>query len=168
VTTSAGLIAGNATLSAYDQLAIAGEIDLSLPNQPAAATRRGGLSLATSTAGGRRIRVGDEKTDVLDVAKVQYAAFNSGGTYTQVSGVLTNFSTNSIGGRGLIKDPYVTTQTALRCPANNKIYYNYESGLNDYLGGYAYRVADVAGNAGQGGLLLVTKSDTRGTVVIFK
>ncbi|MGQ9662053.1 MAG: hypothetical protein ACUVWX_06925 [Kiritimatiellia bacterium] len=97
---------------------------------------------------------------MFDLAMMKLAKFDSASGYSRIGGSLANFNTTSSGGTGTLKDPYITTQTKLRAPSDQKIYYNYVSGgLNDYLQGKVYKLADLAGNAGQGGLLLVTGSD---------
>jgi len=150
--------AGNVTVSSRLDLTITGSIDLSMLNQLTTVSRRGELSLSTSASGGGTIYLGDETTDVFDLDKVKWAAFDSDSNTDYLGGSLGNFDTTNTGGSGSVVEPFVTTQTALRCPVGEVIYYGYEAGgLNDYLGGNYYRVADLAGNAGLGGLLAPPK-----------
>jgi len=62
------------------------------------------------------------------------ASFNSGAGWSQITNVLANFATNRTGGTGDVTDPYIVSQTQLRAPAGQRIYYAYAAGvLNDYL-----------------------------------
>ena len=87
-------------------------------------------------------------------------------TFACPIGVLANFSTSAISGDGRAGNPFVTTQTKLRAPAGQVVLYEYKlDGLNGYLGGQAYRLADMNGTPGAGGLLRTRHS---GTVVMFR
>ena len=151
---NSGSYAGNVTLASYLDLTVKGSVDLGAAYTGGGGSRRGTLDLSTAGGGGGRIYIGDEDTDVLDMNKLYVAMLDSDSDHNQIGGALDNFDTASSGGTGSALDPFLTTQTALRCPAGEEVYYNYVSGgLNDYLGGHAYRVADLAGNPGEGGIL---------------
>ena len=81
--------------------------------------------------------------------------------------MLTNFNTTASGGTSSKTAPFITTQTKLRVKNDEFLYYNYvPAGLNSSLSGMVYRVAELDGTPGTGGLLMVLP--TRGTVVIFR
>jgi hypothetical protein len=82
------------------------------------------------------------------------------------TGSVLSVATNYTGGAGALVNPYVTTQTELRAtPVKRVIYYPGMSG-NSYLGAKSYRVADLGGNAGQGGILKPYTG--RGTVITIR
>jgi hypothetical protein len=105
------------------------------------------------------------RMSVLDLGKVKTAAFDAVGKCT-VTGEVATFVTNYTGGSGVPLDPYVTTQTSLRTPAGKRIVYFPQVSSNAYLQAASYRVANLAGAAGQGGIL--TPYQPPGTVVVFK
>lgn len=88
----------------------------------------------------------------LDLDKVQYAELSSGDGETVIQGELANFDPTATGGGGTEGDPRITTQTVLRVPADQKVFYDFATTPN--LGGRVYRVADVEGQPGRGGLLM--------------
>jgi hypothetical protein len=135
-------------------IAINGPIDLS---HGSVTNYRGSLRLAAG---------GTVTLAALDLNKVLSASLSSGTKISEITGTVTNFDAGYTGGTGSIQNPYVTTQTALRAPAGQRIYYAVKDGLNPALGGFAYRIADPNGNPGQGGILAVRPA--RGTVVWFK
>jgi hypothetical protein len=143
--------AGNITMYAAGPITIAGEIDQDRPNRT-----DGALSLNTSR---------DIKLGALDLSRTVSATLNCG-VSCLVTGVVASFSTAYTGGGGVPLDPYVATQTQLRAPAGKKVMYHPEVSGNAYLNGGSYRVADLNGNAGLGGML--TPYQARGTVVLFK
>lgn len=99
----------------------------------------------------------------LDMSKVNHARLAAAGGAT-IAGELLNFDTAG-GGAGSEADPVLTTQTALRAPSGQAIFYDPEA--NPSLEGKVYRVADLAGTAAQGGLLMPKKS-TSGTVIVVR
>ncbi|MCG3179260.1 MAG: hypothetical protein BIFFINMI_01594 [Phycisphaerae bacterium] len=142
---------GDVTVTAHGNLSIVGAINLS----SAQAGKSGDLILTTSAASNGIIYIGDDVTDQLNLAGLGVVSFDSDAGMTFLAGELLNFATAGTGS-GTLADPIVTTQTALRAPEGQFVYYNYAPGeLNDYLGGNVYRLADENGVAGAGGLLLI-------------
>ena len=141
---STAYYAGDVQVTAGGDIALKGTVNLSAPS---GGDRRGDLALTAA---------GSIALNLLDMTNANVVALDSGTGLNQITNALTNFSTNWIGGRGTFRAPYLTTQTRLRLPATQRIYYAYVPGvLNDYLGGYTYKVADLSGTAGAGGLLMV-------------
>ncbi len=89
----------------------------------------------------------------LDLNKVAHAALSSEAGPTVMDSDLIAFDTTSDGGAGTADDPLVTRQTALRAPAGSVIHYSTDDGRNSYLVPYSYKLADMDGNPGQGGIL---------------
>jgi hypothetical protein len=163
-TSGANSRAGNATISAGGHLTITGSVKLGAPY---GSSRCGTLSLTTTPGSRGMIYVGDDPGDTLDCTLLSGALFDGDLRLSHIRGALTNFSLTAGSGDGTMPSPYVTTQTVLRTPANQRIYYTYvPGGHNGYLGGSVYRVADLAGNAGQGGLLMPPVA--KGTVVFLR
>lgn len=147
-----GSDAGDVTITAYRDLRITGSVNLGAAS---GGTRRGDLILSTGGGGGGAIHLGNDPTDTFDLSSVNFAKLDSDSNVDDITGVLANFNTASSGGSGSYYDPLITTQTVFRAPADERIFYDYvPGGLNDYLGGKAYRITDLSGVAGQGGLLL--------------
>jgi hypothetical protein len=117
-----------------------------------------GTMLLQSVGGG--IVLGTVDLNLLAAARLEFARS------CVVTGAVSNLATNYTGGAGQPLDPYVTTQTKLRAAFGKKIMYHPEVSGNAYLGGASWRVADLAGAAGQGGVL--TPYQARGTVVMMK
>ena len=93
----------------------------------------------------------------LDLELVQYLSLESGSGRTVVQGDLLNFETNRLEGcegTGRPEAPFSADQDTLRAPSGHTVLYNSADGRNVELGGHAYRVADLEGNAGQGGTLI--------------
>ena len=88
----------------------------------------------------------------LDLDKIQFAELSSGNGETVIKGELAHFDPTAIGGSGMEGNPRITTQTALRAPADQKIFYDFETMPG--LGGWVYRVADADGQPGRGGFLM--------------
>lgn len=101
----------------------------------------------------------------LDMNKARIVRLIPGGKNSYITNSILNFATNRISGSGTLVDPYITVQTDLRTPVGKKIYYESSSLENAYLGGYTYKVADLNGNAGQGGIL--TPRRPTGIVIFF-
>lgn len=142
--TTSAYRAGDVNVSAYSDVTIAGDILMSSARD---ASYNG--NLAISTTGNGKISLA-----ALDLGRVGNAAFDSSQKWSLVEGAFDGFNTAATGGSGTPADPLQTSQTKLRTPAGQNIYYNYEAGqLNDYLGGQTYRIADLSGVAGAGGLL---------------
>jgi hypothetical protein len=137
--------AGDVNVTAGGDISIRGTINLYSPN---GGDRRGDLSLTNNLRGTITL-------NALDMTNLNIASFNSGVGWSQITNTLANFVTNYTSGSGTWVAPYVTTQTQLRTPAGQRIYYTYAAGLtNDYLGGYTYQVRNLQ-NTGAGGLLMV-------------
>ncbi len=100
----------------------------------------------------------------LDVGKVEFASLSSGGGRSTIDGDLLNFDADG-SGSGTLNNPVVTTQTALRAPAGQRLLYKVRDGANTDLEGKVYRIANEDGQAGQGGLLMPIP--TRGTIIGF-
>lgn len=146
---------GNITIAnIYGDVVVAGEIDASSNASGNPVANRGVLTMAC----GGTISLGS-----LDMDKVNSASLTAS-SGTIVSGELLNFDTVG-GGAGSEADPVLTTQTALRAPSGQAIFYDPEA--NPSLEGKVYRVADLAGTAAQGGLLMPKKS-TAGTVIVVR
>ena len=138
---------GNVTITngIPGNITIDGEINLRRELSSDPGSVNGTLDLACS---------GTVTLAALDLDKVHHAALDSGKGASVITGVLTNFDTTATGGSGSRGVPYVTSQTALRAPEGQDIYYSYEAeGVNDYLGGFYYRIANMAGEPGEGGCL---------------
>ena len=154
----AGCGGGSVSIQCARDLSLTGSVSLA-----SAKTNETGV-LALKTLGpGSRIVVPN-----LDCAQFRGAngtnTFDAAGGLSFVRGSVVNFATNATAGTGTPGNPLVTTQTVLRIPAGQRLYYPYAAGLtNDSLGGYAYRVANAAGTAGAGGVLMV---ETPGAPVI--
>jgi hypothetical protein len=118
----------------------------------------GNLSLTTS---GGAITLTD-----LDMSKVSVASFGFG-TTGAVTNNLVGFATNWVSGNGKAVNPYVTTQQMLRVPAGKCLYYSTVAATNAYLAERFYRVADLSGAAGLGGLLAPLPGKPKGTLVCF-
>jgi MYXO-CTERM domain-containing protein len=77
------------------------------------------------------------------------------GANSTLTGALDNLDLTNTGGSGTFHDPYILSQTALCVPDGQYVFYDYEAGvLNDALDGKVYKLADLSGAAGAGGLLL--------------
>lgn len=88
----------------------------------------------------------------LDMNKLLFAELQAVAD-SEITGSLLNFDTTAGSGSGSTFDPFVTSQTLLRTGIGKIIYYDAGNPDNAYLGGYTYQVADLLGNAGQGGWL---------------
>lgn len=145
--------AGNVGLYAIGRIEIAGSIDLCrLDGQIG-----GSVDLVTAN--------GDIKLGDLDLGLTGAVTFDFR-TSCVVTGAVVNFATNHTGGAGTRTDPYVTTQTQLRTAQDKKIMYHPSLGGNAYLAGASYRLADISGAPGHGGIL--TPYQGRGTVIIIR
>ncbi len=146
---------------------IAGDISLTgtLNLSGADGAQNGDLILATTGAGISAL----DSLDLGKVGKVQMSAAE-GWAAGSVTNALVSFDTSQNGGNGSWDAPYETTQTQMQTPEGQQIKYTYEAGgLNDYLGGHVYRVADLDGVAGQGGVLTpYFKPPPQGTVLILR
>ena len=141
---------GSVSIQSVGDLTLTGSVSLA-----SARTNETGVLALKAIGAGSRISVQD-----LDCQQFRSVAgtntIDAAGGESYINGQLLNFTTTATGGVGSVANPYLTTQTVLRLPAGQKLYYRYSSGAtNDYLGGRAYRVADANGNASQGGLLMV-------------
>ncbi len=161
VTVSELLAYGNGT-SGYgggiEVTEIAGDITISgvisadgrMTSDPLSNSRDGYAKLYTKAGSSGAVTVA-----ALDLEQFVYIALSSDSGASVIEGALDNFLTAAGSGSGTNGDPFVTTQAALRAPDGQIVYYNYEAGgLNDYLGGHTYRIADLDGNAGVGGYLV--------------
>lgn len=156
---------GNVSLTAFRDISVTGTV-INL-DALYSASQRGTLSLTTTAGGGGRIYVGATTNAVLDMNLLLTATLNSDAKRTDLAGVLANFDATSTNGSGTATNPFVTTQTKLRVPSDQRVYYKFVPGvLNDALGGYAYRVANTGGTNGTGGLLMVEPKV--GTLMCFK
>ncbi len=93
----------------------------------------------------------------LDMKLVQHISLESGAGQTVLQGELSNFETDRLDecdGIGRPDAPFLVDQSILRAPADHTVVYNTAEGRNPSLGGYAYRLADLEGNPGQGGTLI--------------
>lgn len=137
--------AGDVNVTAGGDISIRGTINLHSPN---GGDRRGDLSLTNNLRGTITL-------NSLDMTNLNIACFNSGAGWSQIANELANFATNRTDGSGTVADPYIASQTQLRTPAGQRIYYVYSAGLtNDYLGGKVYQLPNLD-NSGAGGLLMV-------------
>lgn len=147
--------AGDVSVSAHGDLTIAGTINL---YSPYGGNHRGDLTLTTDSHGS--IFLG-----TLDMANANLVKFDSGTGISQITNALANFSTTYTNGEGTASNPFVTTQTQFRVPAGERVYYVYvPGGLNNYLDGRAYKVADIAGSSGAGGIL---RPQVRGGTAVY-
>lgn len=89
----------------------------------------------------------------LDLNLLQYILLDAGAGFSGILGELAGFDTASGSGSGTESDPYLATQTALRVPNGQIVFYSVQDGHNAALGGHVYRVADSSGIANAGGLL---------------
>ena len=148
--------AGNITINAIaGDISITGMIDASSNASGNPVTSRGELTLQCN---------GSIKLAELDLDNVKYAQLSSGSGNSLVEGALSNFDSNSTSGSGTAIDPLVTTQTNLRTASGQKIFYRPDE--NIYLDNKVYKLADLAGIAGNGGVL--TPEETMGTVIIIQ
>jgi hypothetical protein len=85
----------------------------------------------------------------LDMGLLQSASLSAAGG-VRIEGALGGFDAAGAGG-GAAGDPVATTQTALRVPAGAVA--EYDASVNPHLEGKHYLLADLAGVAGQGGVL---------------
>ncbi len=140
-----------ATNNIAGDIQIDGEIDLENRNHPAS---HGFLRLHA---------VGTVTLAELNLAQTGLAELSSGGGtgMSVIQGALLGFDTASTHGTGSVEEPWATTQTTLRAPAGAMVQYSTLEGRNAYLGGYSYRLADLDGEAGEGGIL-APKSDLPG------
>lgn len=99
----------------------------------------------------------------IDMDKLLYATFSSGGKKSYVTGALANFNTAG-SGSGTLADPVVTSQTNLCTAADGFIYY--DAAANGYLEGKVYKIADLSMAPGQGGLLMTKLA--AGTTILFR
>ncbi len=92
----------------------------------------------------------------LDLRLVSEALLSSGGGTgaSAIRGELTGFDPSPTGGTGTPADPFVSSQTILRAPAETRIYYNMALGKNADFAPFSYRLADADGRPGQGGVLM--------------
>jgi hypothetical protein len=132
---------------------IAGDINL----DGSSSANEGDLSLATANGG---ISLGGFDLDLVRYVKLDFKL------NCIVTGAVLNVATNYISGSGQRMDPYITAQTDLRCPDGRRISYHPECPGNSYLNGRSYRVADLSGTAGSGGIL--TPYVGRGTVITLR
>jgi hypothetical protein len=123
----------------------------------ASATYDGNMSLTSSSGS---ISLGSLDMSSVGLASISFAM---NGT---VTGTVANVATNYISGGGTALDPYVTTQARLRVPAGKKLVYHPDATGNNYLDAKCYKVADLSGNAGQGGILKPYTG--RGTVITIR
>jgi hypothetical protein len=104
----------------------------------------------------------------LDFGNVNIVSFSGANGTFDITGEIANFDDTATSGTGAKNDPLVTTQTKLRIPAGQIVYYVYEAGvLNDALDGLAYRVADLGGTSGAGGILCAHRP-APGTLLLIK
>ncbi|MGQ9663466.1 MAG: hypothetical protein ACUVWX_14195 [Kiritimatiellia bacterium] len=134
--------AGSITVTSVAGDIAIGSVDASSNMSGNPVGSRGVLVLAAQG----KIRLG-----TLDMSKVNNAQVDSGGKESLIVGQLLGFATDG-SGEGTRSNPVVTTQTALRTPSGQFIYY--DPAVNSYLNNKVYKVADLVGNAGQGGLLM--------------
>jgi hypothetical protein len=104
---------------------------------------------------------------LLDLTKVQSAQLTSGMGKSLITGVLADFAPASTGGTGTVSAPYLTTQTVLRASSGQIICYT-ASETNAYLNGKVYKIADLAGAAAQGGLLMPRQAAQGGAVLSLR
>lgn len=148
--------AGNITINAIaGDIIITGIIDASSNAAGNPVANRGELTLQC---------YGTIKLAALDLDNVKYAQLSSGSGNSLVEGALSNFDSNSTSGSGRAIDPLVTTQTNLRTPSGQKIFYRPDE--NIYLDNKVYKLADLDGIAGNGGVL--TPEETMGTLIIIQ
>ena len=96
----------------------------------------------------------------LDLDKVRYASLNSGSGVSYIFGALDGFydlQTDPMPteGDGTYESPFVIDQDLLRVPEGQYVYYELGNPTNWGLGGFVWALADLDGNYGQGGLLMV-------------
>lgn len=145
-----GSTGGVATLTCGGGIRIDGAIDLN-------GATDGALSLVSSNGG---IVLAELDLDRVGVAKLD---FMTSGTIT---GAVLGLATAYSGGAGTPSDPYLTMQTKFRMSAKGRMSYQPDLPENTYLNCKSYRLADLNGNAGQGGVLRPYQS--RGTVITIK
>ncbi|MBA4386810.1 MAG: hypothetical protein C0404_02445 [Verrucomicrobia bacterium] len=148
---------GNLTVSNITgNVTIAGSIDLrgARENAGYSLPTHGNLNLSSSKS---------VTLSGLDMGKINVAMLDLG-TKGTITSNLTSFVTNWVSGGGTVASPYVTTQQMLRVSSGKRLYYNKNASTNSYLDGKTYQLADLAGVAGNGGLLTPTLS--KGTVYI--
>ncbi|MBA4386940.1 MAG: hypothetical protein C0404_03100 [Verrucomicrobia bacterium] len=134
--------AGAITLSASGDITVAGTIN-------ANCVRSNAYDGALTLTSGGAISLGS-----LDMSKVGVTKLDFQKTCV-VTGAVLNVAANYTGGNGSYASPYVTTQTALRVPAGKRLVYRWSDvPTNSYLNRAVYRVADLNGSAGSGGLLI--------------
>jgi hypothetical protein len=85
-----------------------------------------------------------------------------------ITNALLNFVTNSISGSGERGDWLVTTQTEFRVAADKTVTYNWRESSAEYLDMKYYRVANLNGQAGEGGILAPNMPPARGTVIVVR
>ncbi len=119
-------------------ITIQGEIDLWSHDTDA---DHGTLDLASS---------GMVRLKELDLDRVRYAALSSGSGNSEITGIIADFDTSGVTGKGTQTDPKVSAETRLRTPAGQQIYYSKKQ--NPILGGFTWRLRNLDGS-GDGGLL---------------
>ena len=96
----------------------------------------------------------------LDLDKVRYAKLDSGGGVSYILGEIDGFYDIQsdpwpTDGDGSYEFPFVIDQDLLRVPEGQYVYYELGNPTNWGLGGFVWALADLDGNYGQGGLLMV-------------
>ena len=132
-----GMSAGSASISTVGAITIGGMIVMSAPS----GTR--GTLVLTSTGGGITL-------SSLDMSKVSQVKLDCG--TSGYIGTLGNLNTVASSGSGTLVSPYITTQQLLRVTSGKIVYYDRAS--SPALSNAVYRVADLSGTAGAGGLLV--------------
>lgn len=135
-------------------IVIGGSINLS----SSTAAKYGSVYLTTSGGG---ITLGNLDMGLVRTTRLDFA------TSGVVTGLLGNFVTNSTAGSGSISSPYVTTQQMLRVTTGKTVCYTPGVSGNAYLAGKTYKLADLNGSAGAGGLLRPAPTSL-GTFYMFK
>ncbi len=139
--------AGDIDISSIVQDITIGRVDASSGDPDSTTGTRSGVLNLQSIGGS--IILGE-----LDLRLFHEVKMDAGAGMSYVEGDLLNFDVDSlVNGSGTPDDPFVTEQTVLRAPAGQAIYYDPLLLENNYLGGFAWALADLDGNYGAGGLL---------------
>lgn len=145
---------GNIAMYASGPITITGTIDLNCP------TPYGATDGSATLKSGGDLRLGSFDMTTAVVISLDYSKVCA------VTGSVFNVDTNYIGGAGIPTDPHVTTQTVLRIPAGRKMIYRSDNPDNAYLNGKSFKLADLSGAAGSGGIL--KPYTAQGTVIILR